>query len=103
MPVRYTSGYRDPERQAEISSDPSSITPATNSLHSAGLAVDINYRQLTPEQQEIVRSAAYMAGLQWGGLFTNPDVVHFYYDPGVNRQQLINNFTQSVRQLQAQQ
>jgi hypothetical protein len=44
-----------------------------------------------------------MAGLRWGGTFTTPDVVHFDYDPGGDRLRLINNFTQSVRRLQAQQ
>jgi hypothetical protein len=65
-------------------------TPAgDNSLHNAGLAVDVRYGRLqdipggltATDQQRILRDTASQAGLSWGGNFSQPDTVHFYIDP----------------------
>jgi len=60
----------------------------------------VRYLTLPPDQQLIIRNAAAGAGLSWGGNFTTPDPVHFYFDPGGNRTMLINNFTGQVQILQ---
>jgi RHS repeat-associated protein len=75
------SAYRSRDRQAELRNDPNATTPAKNSLHSAGWAIDVNYRKYSSDQQELIRDAATSAGLDWGGNFTKPDDVHFYDDP----------------------
>jgi len=67
------------------------ITPAApgNSLHEAGWAIDINWRNgLTNAQRATVLSNAGAAGLSWGGNFRTPDRPHFFQDPG-NRSALI--------------
>ncbi|RYH62905.1 MAG: hypothetical protein EON54_08890, partial [Alcaligenaceae bacterium] len=77
-------------------------TPAgDNSLHNAGLAVDVRYGRLqdipggltAADQQRILRDTASQAGLSWGGNFAQPDTVHFYIDPygrpGAGRTSLI--------------
>jgi uncharacterized protein YcbK (DUF882 family) len=102
--LQYTSGYRSQAQQDALQTDPQAITPATLSLHSAGLAVDVEWNNLNASQQSVVLDAAKQAGLRWGGTFRgSPDPVHFDYDPGGNRQQLIDNFTESLRQLQTSQ
>ncbi len=84
--IHFTSAFR-------ISGQPvtGAVYPpaGNNSLHNAGLAVDIRYERLQDipggytkaEQQQILKDAATKAGLLWGGSFTKPDVVHFFVDP----------------------
>jgi hypothetical protein len=105
IPLQFTSGYRDPAKQAGLKNDPGAVTPADASLHSAGRGVDINnsWHKLNPAQQVTVLSDAAAAGLGWGGQFIKPapDPGHFYYDPGTDRHQLIDRFTQSVTALRS--
>jgi|HubBroStandDraft_5_1064220.scaffolds.fasta_scaffold92474_2 hypothetical protein len=75
---------------------------AEQSLHSAGLAVDVDKFVKFPEAKKLaVRNAAERAGLSWGGTFSDP--IHFYFDPipGQDRTALINNFAEQVRLLKA--
>lgn len=103
--LKFNSAYRSPKYQKGLKGDPTAITPATNSLHSAGLAVDVNYASLSnirggltgDQQRTIIRNAASAAGLSWGGNFKTPDVPHFYIDPGTSRVDLINNATNSLK------
>jgi hypothetical protein len=101
----YISGYRSSDDQAALRATGQGTTPAQHSLHSAGLAVDVQYRKKLPEEQQILRQAAAQAGLDWGGKFRNPgaDVNHFYFDPGGDRQALIDNFSVQVHRLQSNQ
>ncbi|MDN3649177.1 M15 family metallopeptidase [Reinekea marina] len=98
--VSVNSAYRTPEYQKNvIGTDPNSITPATNSLHSARLAIDVNYSSLSDieggltgdKQREAIKQAANDAGISWGGYFNKPDKPHFYVDPGIDRKELIMN------------
>ena len=91
--VEITDLFRPPGRQAHLGTN--AITPAApgNSLHEAGFAIDISYRDLSPDQREVVIDNAYSAGLRWGGDFRRLDVVHFDYDPG-NRKDWISNARQ---------
>ena len=97
--LHFNYTYRTPEQQRRLCDDPSAITPAEQSLHSAGFAVDINYSSLrdTPggltgaQQRQIIRNAARAAGLSWGGNFRSPDPPHFYFEPGGNRVVLIRD------------
>jgi hypothetical protein len=97
--IRYTSGYRSPDEQTALLSDPNATTPAALSLHSAGLAIDVDWQHLTPDQRHSVLTAAADAGLSWGGNFKRPDPVHFYYDPGGERRRVIADFTESVARI----
>jgi hypothetical protein len=96
--LRFTSAYRTPEKQQYMIDHHIGITPAPNSLHKAGLAVDVDFPK---ESQSIIRHAAERAGLSWGGAFGDP--VHFYFDPipGQDRTDLIDNFGEQVRRLQS--
>ncbi|MGE5151959.1 MAG: hypothetical protein ACM3II_17720 [Rhodospirillaceae bacterium] len=98
--LRFTSAYRTPEKQQYMIDHHIGTTPAPNSLHKAGLAVDVDFPK---ESQSIIRNAAERAGLSWGGAFSDP--VHFYFDPipGQDRTDLINNFGEQVRRLQSRQ
>ncbi|MDR0323327.1 MAG: M15 family metallopeptidase [Treponema sp.] len=88
--VIFVSGYRTPEEQALLRKNPRAITPAENSLHSCGFAVDIT-RDLWADKSklDIVREAAEKAGLRWGGDFRKYDPPHFYADPPIERKQAI--------------
>ncbi len=75
--LKFNSAYRSPTYQKGLKGDPTAITSATNSLHSAGLAVDVNYASLSDikggltgdQQRTIIKNAASTAGLSWGGNF----------------------------------
>lgn len=96
--LRFSSAYRTPEFQATLRDDPNAITPAKNSLHSAGLAVDVEgFNSFPADKQQRIREAAQAAGLSWGGNFRKPDPVHFYYDPGDDRRSLITDFGEQIR------
>lgn len=107
--VQFTSGYRTQARQDGLHNDPTATTPAKNSLHSAGRGADIELPSLANGQVDraalnaLVADAA-AAGLSWGGHFKNPapDPRHFYYDPGGDRQTLINQFSQGINRLKNQ-
>jgi hypothetical protein len=62
-------------------------------FHPLVSTMTLNYGALTPAQQAMVVSDAAAAGINWGGNFNTPDVVHFYNDPG-NRSQLIQDAQQ---------
>jgi hypothetical protein len=101
--LHFNSAYRTPEHQAALHNDPNAITPADNSLHSAGFAVDVNYSSLPANQRQIIRDAATAAGLQWGGDFRSADPPHFYADPPVDRGTAIANATRQYGELTAPQ
>ena len=101
--LQFSSGYRTQARQDTLPSDPTAITPARHSLHSAGRGVDIgNWSKLGPDGQNKVLEAAKAAGLDWGGRFSTLDRPHFFSDPGTDRQQLIDKFAQSIARFQSQ-
>lgn len=99
--LEFTSGYRSPEANQDLIDRPGAhgvVSPAArDSLHMAGLAVDVRYKDLDDATKTIIRNSAEDAGLSWGGSFS--DLVHFHSDPGVDRSQLISNFTDQVRRL----
>jgi len=99
--LKFTSGYRDQAKQTDMVNNGIGITPAKQSLHSAGLAVDVLLpADLAGKEWQTILSAAARAGLKWGGDFNDP--VHFYFDPipGQDRGELITNFAEQVRRLQ---
>ena len=90
--LNFNSAFRTVAQQGNLQNDPTAITPATLSLHSAGLAVDVNYSSLPSDaMRTVVRNAASAAGLSWGGNFGTPDPPHFYFNPGGDRAQLVND------------
>ena len=101
--LQFSSGYRTQAKQDEVRRDPTAITPARHSLHSAGRGVDIgNWSVLGEDAQNKVLEAANAAGLDWGGRWRRPDPPHFYSDPGTDRRQLIDNFTRSIAAFRSQ-
>jgi hypothetical protein len=110
MPERpattFSSADRTQARQDEIRASGEGTTPAEQSLHSAGLAVDVDkFAKFLAPKQLAIRSAAERAGLSWGGVWPKPDTMHFYFDPipGQDRTELINNFGEQVRRLKSKQ
>jgi RHS repeat-associated protein len=82
--LNVTSAFRTTQHQQALRADPSgtgATTPATNSLHSAGWAIDVNFRSRSAEDRQSILDAADASGLSWGGNFSKPDRVHFYKDP----------------------
>jgi len=100
--LQFTQGYRDQAKQDVLHDDPTAITPAQDSLHSAGRGVDIHWRTMDPATQDKVVEAAKAAGLNWGGDYSKPDPVHFYSDPGTDRRELIDKFSQGIATLNGQ-
>lgn len=97
----FASGYRTPAYQAKLADDPTATTPAKDSLHSTGNAFDIHSaKTMDPATLAHMVAAAARGGLSWGGNFAKPDPGHFYFDPGGNRQQAIQNFSAGVDTLQ---
>ena len=79
-----TSAFRSTAKQAAMRKNPAkygAITPAKNSLHSAGWAIDVNFGDYSSDVQDDILEAASAAGLSWGGDFSKRDPVHFYTDP----------------------
>ena len=97
--LKFNYAYRTPALQAALRNNPTAITPAKQSLHSCGFAVDINFRSRSEEDQRKILKAARDAGLSWGGDFKKPDWPHFYTDPGFSRTEKINNSYQEFNQL----
>jgi hypothetical protein len=89
--------------------NPRAITPAQAgfSLHEAGFAVDVNFDTLRntaggltgDQQRDAIRAAAAVAGLSWGGNFSDPDRPHFYFDPGGNRAELVRRAQEEYRRM----
>jgi RHS repeat-associated protein len=101
--LHFNSAYRTPAHQAQLHNDPNAITPADQSLHSCGFAVDVNYSTLPAAQQQIIREAAQSAGLSWGGAFRTPDPPHFFIEPSIDRATAIDNATRDYLRLTGQQ
>lgn len=61
--------------------------PSENSLHMAGLAVDIDWNSIPKYMRSGVVGIARASGLQWGGNFKNQpiDEKHHFYDLGSMR------------------
>ena len=100
--IQLSSGYRTQKEQDDLRRSGRGKMPAKQSLHSAGLAVDVNGFDGLPEPTKLdIRRAADRAGLSWGGTFG--DDRHFYLDPipGQDRTELINNFGEQVRRLKS--
>ncbi|HVP91098.1 MAG TPA: M15 family metallopeptidase [Terriglobales bacterium] len=87
--VEVTSAYRSQKDQDTLVA--MGLTKAKTSLHSAGWAIDINWNAFgSNELVEIsVITAAAINGIDWGGYFRDPDVVHFYAEPQEDRATLI--------------
>lgn len=103
--VQFDSGYRDQGKQDALQTDPTAITPAQHSLHSAGRGIDIpksKWDKMDARTHAAVLEAAKDAGLSWGGHFSKPDPGHFYSDPGTDRRQLIDNFSRAVAAFQGE-
>jgi hypothetical protein len=95
--LQFDSGYRNQAKQDALQKDPTAITPAQHSLHSAGRGVDVaNWSSMDEPTHAAVLESAKGAGLSWGGNFSKPDPVHFYSDPGTDRRELIDNFSRAV-------
>jgi hypothetical protein len=95
----FESGYRDQVKQDALKNDPTAITSAEHSLHSAGRGVDIaksQWKGMTAQARAAVLEAAKEAGLSWGGYFSKPDPIHFYSDPGTDRRRLIDKFSHAI-------
>ena len=75
--LRFTSAYRTPEKQQYMIDHRIGTTPAPNSVHKAGLAVDVDFPK---ESQSIIRNAAERAGLSWG--VQRPGPLLLRSDPG---------------------
>ena len=90
--VSFSSAFRTTERQMRLNSS-NSTTPATagTSLHEAGYAVDIHWRQIPASERQTVVDAAADAGLFWGGHFKHRDPVHFYMNPHGRRSRAIRD------------
>ena len=105
--ITFSSADRTQERQDQIRNSGEGTTPAEQSLHSAGLAVDVDQFVKFPAAKQLaIRNAAERAGLSWGGTFRpKADTIHFYLDaiPGQDRTELINNFAEQVRRLKSRQ
>jgi hypothetical protein len=102
--ISFSSADRTQENQDDLRTSGKGRMPAKQSLHSAGLAVDIgDFDGFSDAKKLAVRKATERAGLSWGGTFG--DTIHFYFDPipGQDRTELINNFGEQVRHLQSQQ
>jgi hypothetical protein len=104
--LEFEQAYRSPQQNQALIDRPNDhgvVYPvAPNSLHMAGLAVDVKrYLDQDNATKAIIRDAAEKAKLEWGGTFNPPDHVHFYFDPapGADRTPLISNFSDQVRRL----
>ena len=105
--LNFNSAFRNTEKQASLKNDPNAITPADNSLHSAGFATDVDYSSLKnikggktgDEQRKIIKETAKDGGLSWGGDFKDPDLPHFYSDPGGDRTKLIEGAQKKYQDL----
>lgn len=85
VPATFNEGFRTTEDQVSMNRNPSAITPAAPgmSLHEAGRAFDLNWNDLTDNEQETLLQNAKEAGFSWGGRFRSPDKPHFYIEvPG---------------------
>lgn len=93
--LNFNSAYRTPLKQTRTNSG--NNPKATNSLHSCGFAVDVDYAVLPKKTRQIIRGAAAKAGLEWGGSFNDPP--HFYIDPQGARSNLIKKALEEYNQL----
>ena len=90
--VVFSSAFRTTKTQMALNSQ-NSTTPAApgTSLHEAGYAIDIHWRQIPASDRQAVVDAAAEAGLLWGGHFRRRDPVHFYMNPHVRRSRAIRD------------
>ena len=99
--LNFSSAYRSQEKQTQMFQNNEGKMPAKQSLHSAGLAVDVDgFDDLPAVTKLAIRRAAERAGLSWGGTFG--DDRHFHLDPipGQDRTKLIEDFAEQVRRAQ---
>lgn len=80
--VRLTSGYRSPEKQAQLVASGATNTQPLNSYHNYGFALDLNVDNVKMASSKnswlnIIGGLYEKYGLRWGGLFNNYDPVHF--------------------------
>lgn len=102
--ITFSSADRTQDEQDDLKTSGRGRMPAKQSLHSAGLAVDVgDFDDFSEAKKLAVRKAAERAGLSWGGTFG--DTIHFYMDPipGQDRTKLIADFAEQVRRLKARQ
>ena len=88
--ISFSSAFRSTKTQMALNGF-NSTTPARpgTSLHEAGYAIDIHWRQIPAEDRQSVVDAATEAGLSWGGHFRRRDPVHFYMNPHRGRSRSI--------------
>jgi RHS repeat-associated protein len=83
--IQVTSAYRSPAYENVLAQTNPLAQGVQYSLHSCGLAIDINWNGIAAQDRDWVLWAAEQAGLSWGGTFTPPDPVHFYQNPPTDR------------------
>jgi hypothetical protein len=83
VPVMLTEAFRTTAMQASPSIQGSQYGAAApgRSLHEAGYAIDLNWRDLTDAHRALAIEIAPKYGLKWGGDLPRSDKVHFYLDP----------------------
>jgi hypothetical protein len=96
--IKFSSAFRTTNNQSKLN-ESNSTTPAApgSSLHEAGYAVDINWREIPADQRQNVVDAAVNAGLSWGGNFRRPDPVHFFSNPTGSRENAIQDAQRKYR------
>ncbi len=82
--LKITSAYRTVAHQKNLykarqrGRHPYSVAKPGTSKHNAGLAVDVNWNQLTRKQKKSVKALFKKQGFKWAGI---NDPVHFAVDP----------------------
>jgi len=97
--LQFVDAYRMPEHQKFLidhqqTRNDIAFSPAERSYHSAGLAVDVAYKNQDPATQQVILDATRKAGLNWGGDYK--DYNHFDFRPPCGIDSLINNFTNQI-------
>lgn len=99
--LKISEVFRTTLGQENMVENPNAKSPAKpgNSLHEAGLAIDIRMSFLTEEQKNIVIENAQKIGISWGGNFNDKKLAeqekhHFYFEVEggtSNRSKFINS------------
>jgi len=80
--VKLTSGYRSPEKQAQLVASGNTNTQPLNSYHNYGFALDMNIDGVKMASSKaswlnLIGGIYEKYGLRWGGNFSDYDPVHF--------------------------
>ena len=79
--LQLQDGFRTNGLQARQTGNRYGGAPVNASLHEAGWAFDVNWRDLSQAERKQVLDIAARHKFQWGGTFSHPDPVHFYANP----------------------